>query len=127
MTMADELQKLQTLRDQGTLTDEEFQAAKQRVIKADASFYAQSPRPSPPAPGAPTIFNTMTRSLDDRWIGGVCGGMSVSTGIPSWAWRILFVLTALLHGLGLLMYILLWIFVPLAKPDSSQPSGPFHP
>ncbi len=129
MTMADELQKLQTLRDQGTLTDDEFQAAKQRIIKEDATYYAQreSPRSSPPAAGAPTIFNTMTRSQDDRWIGGVCGGLSVSTGIPAWAWRILFVLTALLHGLGLLMYILLWIFVPLAKPDSSQSSDLFRP
>jgi phage shock protein C len=34
------------------------------------------------------------------------------TGIPSWSWRILFVLSAFLHGLGLLMYVLLWIFVP---------------
>ncbi len=136
MTMADELQKLQTLREQGALTDDEFLKAKQRVINDDASssssFYAEkeSPPPTPTTPAAtngPVIFNTMTRSLHDRWIGGVCGGLAVATGIPAWAWRILFVLTALLHGLGLLMYVLLWIFVPLAKPDLQQRSGSFHP
>ena len=34
------------------------------------------------------------------------------TSIPSWSWRILFILTALLHGLGVVVYVLLWIFVP---------------
>lgn len=49
----------------------------------------------------------------DRWIGGVAGGLAEVSGIPAWSWRILFVLTALLDGIGLVMYILLWIFVPL--------------
>ena len=132
MTMADELQKLQTLREQGALTEDEFLKAKQRVINDDASYYAENalPPPTPTTPAAtnvPTIFNTMARSLHDRWIGGVCGGLAVATSIPAWAWRILFVLTTLLHGLGLLMYVLLWIFVPLEKPDSQQRSGSLNP
>jgi phage shock protein C len=43
----------------------------------------------------------------------VCGGFGELTGIPAWSWRILFVLTTFLHGLGALTYILLWIFVPV--------------
>jgi phage shock protein PspC (stress-responsive transcriptional regulator) len=57
------------------------------------------------------------RSPTDRWLGGVCGGLDVLTGIPAWSWRILFVLTAFLHGVGLLMYVLLWIFVPVQAAE----------
>ena len=43
----------------------------------------------------------------------MCGGLGDQTGIPAWSWRILFVLAAFLHGVGVLMYVLLWIFVPV--------------
>ena len=65
----------------------------------------------------------LRRSTTDRWIGGVSGGLADVTGIPSWSWRILFVLTALVHGLGLVMYILMWIFVPL-RTDAPQLVSP---
>src|SRR5258706_178462 len=61
----------------------------------------------------PSTLHRLRRSNHDRWIGGVCGGLGVMSNIPSWAWRILFVLALCLHGVGLLVYILLWIFVPL--------------
>ena len=110
MTMADELQKLHTLREQGGLTDEEFTLAKKRLLEGTAD----DARPkTEPAQQRPSVLRQLRRSLTDRWIGGVSGGLGEVTGIPSWSWRILFVLTALLHGLGLVMYILLWIFVPL--------------
>lgn len=120
MTMADELQKLQALHAQGALSNDEFLQAKRRVINHDApnddidqrvaAGQGASSRPSP------NFLQTLTRSSADRWIGGVSGGLAAATNIPTWAWRILFVLTALLHGLGLLMYVLLWIFVPLQQP-----------
>jgi phage shock protein C len=110
MTMADELAKLQTLRENGALTDDEFVSAKQKVLNAEAA------RAEPIVPRATSALQTFARSLHDRWIGGVCGGLAETTAIPTWAWRILFVLTAFLHGLGLLMYVLLWIFVPLQRP-----------
>lgn len=116
MSLPDDLQKLQALREQGSLTEEEFGLAKKRVLEGSSDATPKAERPSPPE----TALNQLRRSNSDRWLGGVCGGMGESTGIPSWAWRILFVLTAFLHGLGVLMYVLLWIFVPVKAP-ASQP------
>lgn len=109
MNLSDELQKLQTLREQGALTDEEFTAAKKRVLEG-AGGYAKSASIRPPS-----ALHQLTRSKSDRWIGGVCGGLAAMTNIPAWSWRLLFVLAILLHGLGLLIYALLWIFVPLER------------
>ena len=111
MDLADQLQKLQALREQGTLTEEEFTFAKKRVIEGNASQSAQGPAASP-APSS-SILNQFRLSTTDKWIGGVCGGLAALTSVPSWSWRILFLLTTLLHGLGVLVYILLWIFVPV--------------
>jgi len=108
MNLADELQKLQTLHEQGALNDEEFTAAKKRVLE-NANGAAKSS-----APRTPSALNRLTRSKTDRWIGGVCGGLAAMTDIPAWSWRLLFVLAILLHGVGLLLYALMWIFVPLA-------------
>ena len=57
-------------------------------------------------------LQNFTKSEKDHWIGGVCGGLGEHTPIPSWAWRLLFVLLFVVYGTGLLIYILLWIFVP---------------
>jgi phage shock protein C len=54
----------------------------------------------------------LTKSRDDRWIGGVCGGLGAHTAIPSWIWRVIFVLLFVCVGTGLLIYLLLWIFMP---------------
>ena len=54
----------------------------------------------------------LTKSQDDKWIGGVCGGLGEHSPIPAWFWRFLFAVLFLLYGVGLIFYILLWIFVP---------------
>jgi phage shock protein C len=58
-------------------------------------------------------LQNLTKSVSDKWIGGVCGGLGESSPIPSWAWRLLFVLLVICFGTGILLYILLWIFVPV--------------
>lgn len=109
MNLSDELQKLQTLREQGVLNDEEFTAAKKRVLEGFGSdAKSGSPRPL-------SVLHQLTRSKSDRWIGGVCGGLAGMTNVPAWSWRLLFVLAILVHGLGLLIYALLWMFVPLER------------
>jgi phage shock protein C len=111
MNISDELQKLQTLREQGALNEEEFTAAKKRVLE-DSGVSAKSG-----ATRLPSALHQLTRSKSDRWISGVCGGLAAMTNIPTWSWRLLFVLALLLHGLGLVMYLLLWVFVPLERPQ----------
>lgn len=60
-------------------------------------------------------LNQLTKSATDKKIGGICGGLGDSTAIPSWCWRILFVASSFIYGLGMGIYILLWIFMPSAK------------
>ena len=119
MDMADQLQKLKSLREQGALTEEEFTLAKRRVIDGTPGPAAEQNTERPPS-----VLHQFKRSLTDRWIGGVCGGLAAMTNLPSWSWRILFLLTVLLHGLGVLAYLLLWIFVPLQTqpphPDAAE-------
>jgi phage shock protein PspC (stress-responsive transcriptional regulator) len=54
----------------------------------------------------------LRRSRADRWLGGICGGIAVATGVESWIWRLVLVTLALFGGTGVLLYLLLWIFVP---------------
>ena len=109
MPLPDELEKLNALHERGALSDEEFALAKKRLLESAPD---EGQRTSAGPAEAKSALKRLHRSIDDRWIGGVCGGLGELSGIPSWSWRILFVLTAFLHGLGLLMYVLLWIFVP---------------
>ena len=110
MPLPEDLEKLNALHERGALTDEEFALAKKRLLEGTPDA-REACTAKPPA--SESTLSRLRRSINDRWIGGVCGGLAELTGIPTWSWRILFVLTALLHGLGLLMYILLWIFVPV--------------
>jgi phage shock protein C len=67
-------------------------------------------------------LQNFTKSDTDRWVGGVCGGLGEHTPMPSWVWRLLFVLLFICFGTGLLIYILLWIFVPRkALPVHKEP------
>lgn len=111
MDLADQLQRLQTLRERGGLTEDEFILAKKRVLDGNASRSFAEPAPS--SPPSTSILHQFRLSTTDKWIGGVCGGLAQLTSIPAWSWRILFLLAALLHGIGVLVYILLWIFVPI--------------
>ena len=117
MDMADQFQKLQSLREQGVLTEEEFVQAKKRILEGgEAKASNSQPQPL-------SSLNDFRLSATDKWIGGICGGLAVQSGVPAWSWRILFVLTALLHGIGLLVYVLLWIFVPVETIKVARAGG----
>jgi phage shock protein PspC (stress-responsive transcriptional regulator) len=104
MTLADELARLQELHARGALSDDEFARAKAKLL---------DPRPPPPVPPpAVAAINTLRRNRTDKWLGGVCGGLGLSTGVDSWIWRLLFAVLGLFGGTGFVLYLLLWIFVP---------------
>ena len=52
------------------------------------------------------------RSETDRMLGGVCGGLGNYLGIDSTFVRLFFVLLALGPGIGVLLYLVLWIVAP---------------
>ena len=102
MTMADELEKLHRLAQSGALTPAEYEAAKARVLDG--------------APAASELssaaINRLRLSDQDKWIAGVCGGVAAVTGVEAWIWRLIFVLGLLAGGFTVVLYIILWIFVP---------------
>jgi phage shock protein C len=57
-------------------------------------------------------LNRLTRSDTDRMIGGVCGGIAEATEIPAWVCRAAFVFLLLAFGTGVLLYLVLWFFMP---------------
>ena len=106
MALSDELAKLQELHQRGGLTDDEFSRAKARLLDgAPGSTETHSD-------AAIAAINSLRRSTSDRWIAGVCGGIAEATGVDSWVWRLVFALLLLCWGVGLLAYVLMWIFVP---------------
>jgi phage shock protein C len=106
MSLAEELERLQALRTAGALSDDEFARAKARLLDGPA------PGPVPAAPPAIAEINRLRRSRSDRWLGGVCGGLARLSGVDTWIWRLLLTVLALFGGTGVLIYLLLWIFVP---------------
>lgn len=104
MALIDELNTLADLRQRGVLTEQEFANAKARLLAGSA--------PDSLGSGAAAGLNSLRRSRNDRWIAGVCGGMARATGIESWVWRFLLVVMVLWGGAGVLLYLLLWIFIP---------------
>jgi phage shock protein C len=58
-------------------------------------------------------LNKFGRSAVNRWLGGVCGGLEAGTGLPAWIWRLMFILLIFFFGTGLLLYMALWILLPV--------------
>jgi phage shock protein C len=107
MNMTEELERLQALRAGGNLTEAEYAQAKARVLGGA------------PAGAHAGLLHRLHRSATDRVIGGVCGGLGAHTGLPSWAWRVIFCTAMLYFGIGLLLYLLLWIFIPPPAPPAT--------
>lgn len=107
MIISDEMIKLAELHQNGVLTDDEFARAKARLLSSDGG--AGTGLASVPLLSE---VNALRRSRSDRWVAGVCGGLTKATKMESWLWRLFFVLLTLFGGVGLVVYVLMWIFVP---------------
>ncbi len=100
MSTADEIAKLHDLLGKGAITPDEFERAKRRLLE------------SPTAAASSLALNRLRLANSDKWIAGVCGGIARVTAMESFVWRLIFVLGLVLGGFTLLLYLLLWIFVP---------------
>lgn len=106
MALPDDLSRLADLHQRGVLSDDEFARAKRRTLDG-----------MPPAPSTATaVVNGLQRSRNDRWLGGVCGGIARTTGLAAWFWRLTLVLLVLFGGTGLFLYALMWVLVPIELP-----------
>lgn len=58
---------------------------------------------------------SLRRSRDNRWVGGVCGGLGEFFGIGAGWFRLGFAIALIPGGIpGLLLYVIMWIVVPKA-------------
>ena len=57
----------------------------------------------------------LTRSATDKMIAGVCGGVARSFGIDASIVRILAVVLSLFFGVVLVIYLALWLVLPLEQ------------
>lgn len=60
------------------------------------------------------------RDPDNRVLGGVCGGIGMYTGTDPIITRIIFLIAFFGFGVGLLIYIIMWIVVPEAVTTAQK-------
>jgi phage shock protein PspC (stress-responsive transcriptional regulator) len=108
--ISDEIRRLHELHQAGALTDAEFEQAKAKVLSSSTVNLNKEYTAS----GDRLAFelNRLRRSRTDRWLSGVCGGLAVASGVDAWVWRLVFTVFTLTWGIGAVIYVLLWIFVP---------------
>jgi phage shock protein PspC (stress-responsive transcriptional regulator) len=65
-------------------------------------------------------YHRMYRDPDQRIIGGVCAGMGAYWRIEPWLVRVIFFILAMMGGLGILLYLILYIVIPEAKTTAQK-------
>lgn len=65
-------------------------------------------------------YRKIYRDPDDKVLGGVCSGIGYYFGIdPIWI-RLIFIILLVGFGTGVLLYIILWIIIPMANTASEK-------
>ncbi|HVF76767.1 MAG TPA: PspC domain-containing protein [Solirubrobacteraceae bacterium] len=85
---------------------------------SDTPAAAPQPNPPPPTP------RKLTRSSQDRMIGGVAGGIGRYFGVDATLVRIGLVALALLGGTGLIVYAAALLLVPIDGEEAAAPTTP---
>lgn len=65
-------------------------------------------------------YHRMYRDTEHRVIGGVCAGMGAYWNVDPWIMRVIFIIAAIMGGMGLLIYLILYIVLPEAKTTSQK-------
>jgi phage shock protein C len=114
MSLSNEFERLADLHDAGQLSDDEFSRAKARLLadptRAGTGNAGQGA-------GLGHAINRLQRSREERWLGGVCGGLSQISGLAAWIWRLIFIAAIPCHGIGLIAYLILWVLVPQERDE----------
>jgi phage shock protein PspC (stress-responsive transcriptional regulator) len=85
--------------------------------------YNDTNDPSGPEAGSARPKRRLTRSRDDRYIGGVAAGLAGYFGIDPTLVRVAFAVSLVIGGAGVLAYLVLLALVPL-EGDPDQPAPP---
>jgi phage shock protein PspC (stress-responsive transcriptional regulator) len=65
-------------------------------------------------------YHRMYRDPDHRIIGGVCSGMAAYWNTEPWLIRVIFIILAMMGGMGILVYLILYIVLPEAKTTAQK-------
>lgn len=58
------------------------------------------------------MASALVRPSRGRWLGGVCAGLADRFGTTPNTMRLIFVLSCILPGPQVLIYIVLWVLIP---------------
>jgi phage shock protein C len=65
----------------------------------------------------------LTRSRDDKWIAGICGGIAEHTGIDPTLIRVILVIATILGaGSLIVIYLICWVIIP-KTPEFQSPGA----
>lgn len=67
-----------------------------------------------------TKYHRMYRDPDNRIIAGVCSGVAAYWHLDPWVVRVIFIVLALPGGLGIFIYLVLWIVLPEARTTAQK-------
>jgi phage shock protein PspC (stress-responsive transcriptional regulator) len=63
-------------------------------------------------------MDSLQRARRGRWLGGVCAGLARRFGMKPWQVRLLFLVSCILPGPQVLIYLALWIILPAERDPS---------
>jgi len=69
-------------------------------------------------------MKNLYRSSSDKMLGGVCGGIGIYLGIDATFVRIFFVVLAMAEGIGIWVYLLLWLLLPAEEGARGSVQNP---
>jgi phage shock protein PspC (stress-responsive transcriptional regulator) len=115
MSLPDELERLADLHARGVLDDDEFAQAKRMVLSGQRRVDRMDLQRS---------IHGLRRSPRDAYLGGICAGLGEATSLPAWPFRTLFVILGVSAGVGVALYLVLWVLIPPESPtiEASPPS-----
>jgi phage shock protein C len=61
------------------------------------------------------------RSRTNRQVAGVCGGLAQRFNVDAILIRVVFILLGLFGGVGIVLYLAMWIIVPQEPPEGGAP------
>ena len=103
LIFSNDIQKLQEEINQLKFTEKTASSLKEETV------FKQTPiQPS-------VTSKKLYRDVDHRILGGVCSGLATYFGIPKFLVRFLWVLLSFFLGVGIFVYIILWMVIPKIK------------
>jgi phage shock protein C len=77
--------------------------------------------------GSSEPYKRLYRSMTDRMVAGICGGLAEYFNIDPTIIRLIMVVSVLAGGVGIPAYIIGWIVIPEGTSDSNRASGSNSP